>query len=62
MKAGMTGVLDYLFEVYLRDIEPQGISFLDWVTGPDYDPEALKAEFTGSWWGKLLTDKLLRRE
>lgn len=62
MKAGMTGVLDYMFEVYLRDIEPKGISFLDWVTGPDYDPEALKAEFTGSWWGKLLTDKLLRRE
>lgn len=62
MKAGMTGVLDYLFEVYLRDIEPQGIGFLDWVTGPDYDPDRLKAEFKGAWWGKLLTDRLLRRE
>ncbi|MDI7774089.1 protein tyrosine phosphatase [Asticcacaulis sp. EMRT-3] len=62
MKAGMTGVLDYLFEVYLRDIEPQGISFLDWVTGPDYDPERLKADFKASWWGRLVTDRLLQRE
>lgn len=62
MKAGMTGVLDYVFEVYLRDVEPKGISFYDWTQSPDYDPETLKASFKASWWGKLVTDKLLQRE
>ena len=45
MKAGLTGVLDYMFEVYLRDIEPKGISFLEWVDSPQYDPAAIKADF-----------------
>ena len=62
MKAGMTGVLDYVFEIYLRDIEPTGMSFYDWTQSPGYDPDAMKASFTGSWWGKMLTDKVLRRE
>ena len=62
MKAGMTGVLDYVFEIYLRDIEPTGMSFYDWTQSPGYDPDAMKASFTGSWWGKMLTDKILRRE
>jgi len=62
MKAGMTGVLDYVFDVYLRDIEPTGMTFYDWTQSPGYDPDALKASFTASWWGKLLTDKILRRE
>ncbi len=62
MKAGHTGVLDYVFEVYLRDIEPTGVSFYDWTQSPAYDPVAIKANFHASWWGTLLTDKLLRRE
>jgi protein tyrosine/serine phosphatase len=62
MKAGMTGVLDYVFDVYLRDIEPTGMSFYDWTQSPGYDPDALKESFNASWWGKLLTDKILRRE
>jgi len=62
MKAGHTGVLDYMFEVYLTEVEPRGISFLDWVQSPDYDPVKLKAQFKASWWGKMLTDKILRRE
>lgn len=62
MKAGHTGVLDYLFEVYLRDIAPTGVSFFDWTQSPDYDPSAIKADFHASWWGTLLTDKLLKRE
>jgi protein tyrosine/serine phosphatase len=62
MKAGLTGVLDYLFEVYLRDVQPRGISFLDWVDSPEYDPAAIKADFKASWWGTLMTEKLLRRE
>ena len=62
MKAGHTGVLDHLFEVYLRDIAPAGVSFYDWTQGPDYDPVRLKSEFHAVWWGTLLTDRLLRRE
>ncbi len=62
MKAGATGVLDYLFEVYLRDVAPKGISFLDWVQSPDYDPVKIKSEFHATWWGNLLTEKLFKRE
>ena len=62
MKAGMTGVLDYVFELYLRDIEPKGISFYDWTQSAEYDPDVIKSSFTASWWGKMVTDKILQRE
>ena len=62
VKQGKTGVLDYVFEVYLDDVEPRGISFIDWVMSDEYDPVAIKAEFQAGWWATLLTDKLLRRE
>jgi protein tyrosine/serine phosphatase len=62
MRAGLTGVLDYIFERYLAEGEPAGLSFTDWVTSPDYDPAKLKSEFRAQWWGKLLTDRILRRE
>ncbi|MDO1558795.1 tyrosine-protein phosphatase [Brevundimonas sp. 2R-24] len=62
MRQGKTGVLDFVFDRYVKDVEPSGISFLDWVQSPDYDPDALKAEFQSSWLGTLLTEKLLRRE
>ncbi len=62
MKAGHTGVLDHLFEVYLKDIAPTGVSFYDWTQGPDYDPVKLKSEFHASWWGTLLVDRILQRE
>jgi protein tyrosine/serine phosphatase len=62
VRAGLTGVLDYIFERYLEEGEPQGLSFTDWVTSPAYDSVRLKAEFRAQWWGKLLTDRLLRRE
>ena len=62
VKAGLTGVLDYIFERYLAEGEPNGLSFLDWVESPAYDPAAIKADFRANWWGKLLTDRLLRRE
>lgn len=61
-KAGLTGVLDHLFEVYLRDVAPKSISFYDWTQSADYDPNAIKADFKASWWGTLMTEKLLRRE
>lgn len=62
MKAGKTGVLDYVFERYLQEAEPQGISFIDWVESPAYDPDGIKRDFKASWWGTALTEKLLRRE
>ena len=61
-REGLTGVLDYTLEKYVAKIEPLGISFIDWVDSPDYDPKAIRAEFKARWWGTLLTDKLLRRE
>ena len=62
MRAGLTGVLDYIFERYLAEGEPAGLSFADWVQTPAYDPEAIKADFRANWWGTLLTERLLRRE
>lgn len=62
VRAGLTGVLDYVFERYLREGEPAGLSFADWVQTPAYDPAAIKAEFRARWWGTLLSEKLLRRE
>jgi protein tyrosine/serine phosphatase len=61
-KIGKTGVLDYMFERYLADAEPAGVSFIDWVKSDAYDPAALKADFRAGWWGSLLTEKILRRE
>jgi protein tyrosine/serine phosphatase len=62
VKAGKTGVLDYVFERYLAEAEPKGISFIDWVQSPAYDPDAIKADFKAAWWGTAVTEKLLRRE
>ncbi|THD77236.1 MAG: protein tyrosine phosphatase [Phenylobacterium sp.] len=44
---GQAGVLDHTFETYLREAEPQGMSFLDWVQSPLYDPARLKADYRG---------------
>ncbi len=62
VRAGLTGVLDYIFERYLTEGEPAGLSFLEWVQSPAYDPVAIQADFRGQWWGTLLTERLLRRE
>lgn len=62
VKQGKTGVLDYVFERYLTEAEPKGISFIDWVQSDAYDRTRIKADFQESWWGTLLTDRLLRRE
>jgi protein tyrosine/serine phosphatase len=61
-RAGLTGVLDYSFEMYVEEIEPQGIAYEDWVQSPAYDPAGIKRDFRAQWWGTLVTEKLLRRE
>jgi protein tyrosine/serine phosphatase len=62
VRAGLTGVLDYIFERYLAEGEPAGQTFIDWVQSDAYDPARLKAEFRAGWWGTQLTERLLRRE
>lgn len=62
VKAGLTGVLDYIFDRYRAEGETNGLSFLDWVESPAYEPATIKADFHAGWWGTLLTEKLLRRE
>jgi protein tyrosine/serine phosphatase len=62
VKQGKTGVLDYVFERYLAEGEPAGLSFLEWVESPMYDPAGMKADFRAGMVGALLTEKLLRRE
>lgn len=62
VRAGKTGVLDYTFERYLAEGEPEGLSFLEWVESPAYDPAGIKADFRARWWGTTLTERLLQRE
>ncbi|HYE45699.1 MAG TPA: protein tyrosine phosphatase [Caulobacter sp.] len=62
VKQGKTGVLDYVFERYLAEAEPKGLSFLDWVMSDAYDPKTIKGDFQSAWWGTLVTDRLLKRE
>ncbi|WP_417467155.1 fused DSP-PTPase phosphatase/NAD kinase-like protein [Maricaulis sp.] len=61
VKAGKTGVLDYFFETYRAYNEANPIDFMDWVETV-YDRDAVQAGFMSSWWGNLLTERLLRRE
>jgi protein tyrosine/serine phosphatase len=61
-RQGLTGVLDYVFERYLEETEGTGEDFLTWIGRADYDHKAVKAQFRASWWGSLLTEKLLRRQ
>ena len=62
MKSSKTGVLDRLFETYLEEGEPKGLTFEAWVRSPAFDPDAIAAAFKPNWWGHALTDWLLRRE
>jgi protein tyrosine/serine phosphatase len=62
VKQGKTGVLDYTFERYLSEGEPAGMSFLEWVESPMYDPAGMKADFRAGMWGGLITERLLKRE
>jgi len=67
VKQGKTGVIDYTFQQFLDYTEREGKNpdahddFFYWVDHL-YDPKAVKKEFLGSWWGNLLTERILRRE
>jgi protein tyrosine/serine phosphatase len=61
VKAGKTGMLDHFFEDYLAYNAHRPIAFSEWVQTV-YDPPAVKTEFMSKWWGRILTDGVLKRE
>jgi protein tyrosine/serine phosphatase len=61
-RSSETGVLDYVFERYMEEAEPTGLSFTQWVESPAYDAPAIARSFKAQWWGTLLADRILRRE
>jgi len=60
IRQGPTGVLDAFFDAYQRDTGGQ-VPLMEWVE-TDYDPAAITRDFRASGWGRLFTDRLLRRE
>jgi protein tyrosine/serine phosphatase len=61
-REGLTGVLDYMLELYVKEGEARGLGLLEWMEQPDYDPVAIREAFRSQWWGRVLVDRLLRRE
>ena len=61
-REGLTGILDYTLELYVREGEAKGLSLLEWMERPDYDPVAIREAFRSRWWGRVLVDRILRRE
>ena len=51
-----------LFETYLAEGEPAGLTFQQWVESPAFDPDAIAAGFKPTGWGHALSDWVLRRE
>ena len=56
-----TGILDAFFDLYRREGEARGLSFLAWVETV-YDPQALESAFRPGFWSNLLVDRIMRRE
>lgn len=61
VKQGKTGMLDHFFQLYLDRNAREPIGFLEWVR-TEYDRQACHDGFMASWWGSILTERLLRRE
>ncbi|MFC4725171.1 sulfur transferase domain-containing protein [Glycocaulis abyssi] len=61
VKHGKTGMLDHFFQLYLDRNAQEPIDFLTWVR-TEYDRQACHDGFMASWWGSILTERLLRRE
>jgi hypothetical protein len=58
---GEAGLLDHVFDRYLAEGEPAGLSFLQWTQSPAYDPAALKAAYRAKGSGRWI-ERLLSRE
>lgn len=61
LRFAKTGVLDAFLQCFKQEGEAEGLSFLDWAE-TRYDREKIIREFRSSYWGDVLTDRLLRRE
>lgn len=61
VRQGKTGVLDFFFETYLKEGQPRGLEFVDWVAS-QYDRTEVKARFLKTWKSKMNLDRLLQRE
>jgi protein tyrosine/serine phosphatase len=61
VRQGKTGMLDFFFQTAIAGMRRTRKPFLEWVQD-DYEPAAVKSAFMASWWGTILTDKILQRE
>lgn len=67
VRQGKTGVIDHVFDLYMDYARREGVAltsvdgFFHWVDEV-YDPAAAKSAFLSTWWGNLLTERILRRE
>ena len=61
VKQGKTGMLDHFFDLYRTRNAAEPIAFLTWVR-TEYDRQACHDGFMASWWGSILSEKVLRRE
>ncbi len=61
IKQGKTGILDHFFALYHQRNVRSPIGFLDWVC-TEYERQACHDGFMASWWGSVLTEKIMRRE
>jgi protein tyrosine/serine phosphatase len=67
VRQGKTGVIDHVFSTYMDYAKREGVDlssvdgFFSWVD-ETYDPKAAKDAFLSTWWGNLLTERILRRE
>lgn len=61
VRQGKTGMLDHFFNLYRERNAHDPIDFLDWVR-TEYDRQACHDGFMASWWGSMVTEKILRRE
>ncbi len=61
LKSGPTGILDAFIAAYAQEGEVQGVCFADWLRTM-YDPVRIQAGFRPRWWGRVITDTLLKRE
>ena len=61
IRQSKTGVLDFLFESYLKDAADTGLSLPEWAE-TRYDPAGIDAGFRANWTAGMLIDYVLRRE
>ena len=60
LKRGRTGILDYVFELYLAEGAPTGLTFSEWIDTPVYDPARIKAAYRARTKRSVLADLVPR--